>query len=203
MKRLGFDLILLGDPTAGKDTQAAILMKKYSLKPIESGKHWRSMAKKNNAEGRWLRRTMSLGFPTPVVLMKKFLINGLRAIAKNKDLIFIGNPKLKPEAQLLTKLLKQKRRDFFVLYLKIPVSEILKRTKRRARLKSEDDRVRNRISYTKEQMGKTVKYFQVMHKLKFIDSMPPKGEVAAQIQKVLNEFKSNPSLNPSPARGGK
>lgn len=189
MKRLGFDLILLGDPTAGKDTQAAILMKKFTLKPVESGKHWRMMAKKNNAEGRWLRRTMSLGFPTPVVLMKKFIIDNIRQAPKNKDLVFIGNPKLKPEAQLLSKLLNQKKRDFFVLYLRIPVSEILKRTKLRQRLKSEDAGVRNRINYTKRQMSKTVKYFQGLKKLKFIDSTPPIPKVAMNIEKTINDYK--------------
>src|SRR6188472_4455987 len=99
-KKLGFDLIVLGDPTAGKDTQAAILMRKYTMKPVESGKHWRIMAKKKNKEGAWLRRTMSLGYPTPVVLMKKFIINSFRNISSKQDLVFIGNPKLKPEAQL-------------------------------------------------------------------------------------------------------
>ena len=48
MKKLGFDLILLGDPTAGKDTQAAILMKKYELKSVESGKEWRKTSALNS-----------------------------------------------------------------------------------------------------------------------------------------------------------
>ena len=34
MKKLGFDLILLGDPTSGKDTQAAILIKKSACEKI-------------------------------------------------------------------------------------------------------------------------------------------------------------------------
>ncbi len=188
MKRLDFDLILLGDPTAGKDTQAAILMKKYALKPVESGKHWRALAKKNNFDGQWLRKTMSLGYPTPVALMKKFLTDNIRKAPINKDLIFVGNPRLKPEAQLLTKLLKQKHHDFFVLYLKIPVREILKRTKVRPRLKTEDKGVRNRINYTKNQVSKTVAYFQSLNKLKFIDSMPPIPRVAANIEKILHDY---------------
>ena len=106
-KRLNFDLILLGDPTSGKDTQAKILMSKYLLKPVESGKYWRKLAKRGNFEGRWLRRTMSIGRPTPVALMKKFLNQQAGLAPKDKDLIFIGNPRLKPEAQLLKKLLDQ------------------------------------------------------------------------------------------------
>lgn len=191
MKKLGFDLILLGDPTSGKDTQATLLMKKYALKPIESGKYWRAMAKKKNADGAWLRRTMSQGFPTPVVLMKKFLKNNIRNIPKNKNLIFIGNPKLKPEGQLLNKLLNEKHRDYFSLYLKIPVPEILKRTKLRARLKSEDDRVRNRIRYSKKQMGKTVKYFKSLKKLKIINGKQSIPKVTKDILKAIEDYKKS------------
>ncbi|MEK7060111.1 MAG: nucleoside monophosphate kinase [Patescibacteria group bacterium] len=189
MKKLGFDLILLGDPTSGKDTQAVLLMKRYSLKAVESGKHWRTIAKKKNAEGAWLRKTMSLGHPAPVVLMKKFLRDSVRNAPKNKNLIFIGNPKLKPEGQFLTKLLKEKNRDFFVLYLKILVPEILKRTKLRARLKSEDEGVRNRIRYTKRQMSKTVKYFQSLDKLKLINGNQSIPKVTKDILKEIEKHK--------------
>jgi adenylate kinase len=188
MKRLGFDLILLGDPTAGKDTQAALLMKKYVLNPVESGKYWRAMAKKKNAEGEWLRRTMSLGHPTPVALMKKFLINNIAKSSKNKDLIFIGNPRLKPEAQLLKKLLEEKQRDFFALYIKLPVKEIYKRTAERARLKSEDSGVHNRIRYHQEQVSKTVKYFESLKKLKLINGNQTIPKVTKDIEKILNDY---------------
>ncbi|OGE74225.1 MAG: hypothetical protein A3I07_00940 [Candidatus Doudnabacteria bacterium RIFCSPLOWO2_02_FULL_42_9] len=189
MKKLGFDLILLGDPTAGKDTHAEILKKKYSLKAVESGKHWRAMAKKKNADGAWLRRTMSLGHPTPVVLMKKFLISNLSNAPKNKDLIFIGNPRLKPEAQLLVKLFKQKRRDFFVIYIQIPTKEILARTKARARLQSEDQGVWNRIDYTKNQVSKTVKYFRSLKKLRMINGDQTIPNVSKDIQKAISDYK--------------
>lgn len=188
MKRLGFDLILLGDPTSGKDTQAALLMKKYAFKPVESGKHWRKLAKQDTFEGKWLRRTMSLGHPTPVLLMKRFLKSELAKAKKNESLIFIGNPRLKPEAQLLKKLLMNKNRVFFALYIKIPVSEILKRTASRSRLKSEDLGVKNRIKYTKNQVSKTVKYFQSLNKLKFINGYQSIRKVNQDILKTLNDY---------------
>lgn len=189
--RLGFDLILLGDPTAGKDTQAALLMKKYALKPVESGKHWRKLLKVKNADGALLRKTMGLGHPTPVRLMKKFLIDSIKKAPINKNFIFIGNPRLKPEAQLLVKLLKQKNRDFFVLYLKLPISEIYKRSLRRVRTDKESNRqyIKNRINYTHKQVNKTGAYFKSLSKLKFIDSRPPIPKVAANIQKVINDYK--------------
>jgi adenylate kinase len=189
MKKLGFDIILLGDPTSGKDTQANILNKIYHLKSIRSGRYWRALAKKKTKEGAWLRRTMSLGYPAPVVLMRKFLKEQTRKISENKNFIFVGNPKLKPEGQLLNKLLKLKKRDYFVLYIKIPITEILKRTKLRARLKSEDERIKNRLRYTKKQMSKTVKYFQSLEKLKFIDGDQSIPKVTKDLIKEIEEYR--------------
>jgi len=192
MKRLGFDLILLGDPTAGKDTQAANLMRKYALEPVETGKQWRLMVKKNDFRARWLKRTFGKGHPAPVAIVKWFLNNKLKNVSKNKDLIFIGNPRLKPEAQFLVKLLKKKRRDFFVLYLKIPEKEIYRRSyrKRTGRMTQENQEqfIRNVINYTKKQVSKTVAYFSSMRKLKFVDSMPPIPKVSANIEKILHDY---------------
>ena len=170
--RLGFDLIVLGDTTAGKDTQAALLMKKYSLEPVETGKQWRIMAKKNDFRGRWLQRTFGKGHPAPVAIVKWFLSNKIKNISKNKDLIFIGNPRLKPEAQFLVKRLTEKNRNFFVVYLSLPEKEIFRRAKQRGPRAEGDDQtqvVKNRIKYTKNQVSKTVKYFQSMKKLKIIN----------------------------------
>jgi len=191
-KQLGFDLVLLGDPASGKDTQAVLLSKKYDLKPVESGKHWRAMAKKKNADGELLRRTMSRGFPTPVVLMKKFIIENLNKAPKNKNLIFIGNPRLKPEAQLLNKLLKAKKRDFIAIYIKLPKSEILKRAGLRSKVEGRSDDslefVKNRIKYYEEQVSKTVTYFKSINKIKFINGKQSIGEVSKSIQKALNDY---------------
>lgn len=191
-KRLGFDLILLGDPASGKDTQAVALMAKYALKPVESGKHWRILAKKKNADGELLRRTMSRGFPTPVKLMRKFIVNSLKQTPKDKDLLFIGNPRLKPEAQLLNKLLKEKKRQYLTIYIRLPKSEILKRAGIRSKLegRSDDSKkfVKNRIRYYETQVSKTVKYFKLIHKIVYINGKQSIKAVAADIQKVLNDY---------------
>lgn len=184
-KKLGFDLILLGDPTSGKDTQAKFLMRKFALKPVESGKQWRLMVKKNDFRGRWLKRTFGKGYPTPVAIVKWFLNMKVKAASKHQDLIFIGNPRLKPEAQFLVKLLNQRYRDFFVLYLKLPENEIYLRAKNRMIQEDTQANTRRRIVWTKKQVSKTVKYFQKMGKLKFINGNQSIQKVHRDIIKVL------------------
>lgn len=188
MPRLGFDLILLGAPAAGKDTQAELLMKKYNLRAIESGKYWRKMALQKNAGGSLLRKTFSRGNPAPVKLMKQFIVKQLDKAPENSDLIFIGNPRLKPEAQLLAKLLNSKKRDFLAIAINLPPTEI----RRRSLLRMRDDQdwkyVNNRIKMHKVQVSKTLNYFKSLNKLKVVNGNQPISKVAVEIGKIINDY---------------
>ncbi|HYC79690.1 MAG TPA: nucleoside monophosphate kinase [Candidatus Binatia bacterium] len=188
MGKLGFDLILLGAPAAGKDTQAELLSKKYIFQKIESGKHWRKMAGQKNSTGRLLRQTFSKGNPAPVKLMKEFLVKELRKAKQNNNLLFIGNPRLKPEAQLLIKMLKAKGRDFFVINIDLPVAEIKSRSIKRMRDDQDWKYIDNRIKMYRLQVQKTLNYFKSLNKLKVVDGNQTVKKVAQDIQKVLNDY---------------
>lgn len=187
--KLGFDLILLGDPASGKDTQASLLMQKYNLTPVETGKQWRKMVKINNFYGKWLKRTFGQGYPAPVKIVKWFLKNKITKQPKEKDLIFIGNPRLKPEAQFLKKILKNRQRDFFVVYLRLSVKEIFRRAQNRVVQEDTKKITERRIVWTKEQVSKTVKYFQSLKKLKLINGNKHISKVHQDILKAINDYK--------------
>ncbi len=165
-------------------------MKKYAFQPVESGKQWRMMVKKNDFRGRWLKRTFELGHPAPVAIVKWFLNKRVKDASKNKNIIFIGNPRLKPEAQFLVKLLHEKHRDFFVFYIKLPEGEIYSRVLKR-RNQEADTRLRTkrRIEWHKKQvLAKTMKYFLSMHKAKFINGNQSIKKVTQDIQKAINDY---------------
>lgn len=189
MRKLGFDLIFLGAPASGKDTQARLLMNHYELKRVESGAYVRRHLHDRTVLGQVLRRTVGLAQPAPVSVIKIFLADELKRAPKSKNLLFVGNPKLKPEARFLVKNLKLRRRDFLAVYVKLPAKEIIKRSFYRMR---HDDLkkvlVDRRISWHKKQVGETVKYFQKLHKLKFINGNQPVFKVARDIQKAINDY---------------
>lgn len=188
MKRLNFDLIILGAPAAGKDTQAEILRKQFNLLPIESGKFWRQQAKRNDKVGRLLQRTFSKGHPAPVALMKEFLQDKLKNISRKRDLIFIGNPRLKPEAQLLTKILKKENRDFLVLLISLPEREIRLRSLKRLRDNQDWKYIDNRIKMYKYQIQKTVGYFKSLNRLRTVNGNQTISQVAKDIRKIINDY---------------
>jgi len=198
MKKLGFDIILLGIITSGKETQANILKKKYALKFVETGVYSRELTKKKGRDGDWARRTTAKGGPLPVVLLKKFLVKEINNKPKNKNLLFLGGPRLKPEAQLLKKLLDKRKEDFIVFYITLPDKEIYKRSIKRSKghmkeiykLLDAKKIIGIRIKWHKNQVSKTVKYFQSLNKLKLINGNQPIPKVTKDILKEIEKYKT-------------
>lgn len=198
MKKLGFNIVLLGMIASGKETQAGILKKRYALKTVESGMYWRKLLKEKSADGDWVRRTTGKGKPAPVALMKKFLMREISQKPKNKDLLFLGNPRLKPEAQLLKKILAARKEDFLALYVTLPDKEVYKRSiKRKEGNMKEIYKVFDtkkligvRIKWHKDQVGKTVKYFESLGKLKIINGKQSIPKVTKDILKAIEGYKN-------------
>ena len=197
MKKLGFNIVLLGTITSGKETQANILKKKYALKFVETGVYSRKLLKAKGPDGDWSRKTTGKGLPLPVVLLKKFLVKEINNKPKNKNLLFLGGPRLKPEAQLLKKMLSEKGADFLVFYIDLPDKEIYTRSKKRKagnmkqiyKVLDEEKIIKARINYTKKQVSKTVKYFESLGKLKKINGNQPISKVTKDILKEIEKYK--------------
>jgi len=188
-ERLGFHLVLLGQIASGKDTQANILLNKYNFSPVLSGKYWRKLEKEDSPDGEWIRRTTRLGKPAPVALMKKFLLKNIENKPKGKDLLFVGNPRLKPEAQLLKKILTGINENFFALYITLPEKVIYSRSMRSDRYDDTTVNIRRRIKWQKEQVSKSVNYFDSLGKLKKINGNQSVEKVHQDIEKALEYFK--------------
>jgi adenylate kinase family enzyme len=186
--KLPFHIVLLGQVAAGKDTQADLLNKQFEFKKVESGKYWRSLEKENSKAGEMLRKTTSKGLPAPVSLMKQFLLTNLETLPKNKTLLFVGNPRLKPEGQLLHKLMTEKKQYYIVLYIGLTDREVLKRSRLRER--NLDDRiyVTRRIAWHKDQVGKTIDYFKHVAPYARINGNQPVEKVYLDIQKKIYQF---------------
>jgi adenylate kinase family enzyme len=187
--KLGLDLIILGDSASGKDTQAAILQKKYDLYPVASGVYFRKLLKSPKYRS-VLMKTYSKGLPAPTKLMLSLLNESFRKIKPNQNFIFIGAARLKPEAQVLKKYLDKNERDFLVLYIKLPKSEVIKRSLGRGRKEDMDPKfISNRFDYYKKEVSKTVAYYRKSKKLKYVNGKQSISKVAKDIQSIINDYK--------------
>jgi len=196
MKKLGFNIVLLGMIASGKETQANILSKKYALKFVETGVYSRKLLKEKSKNGDWARRTTGKGKPLPTVLLQKFLIKEIKNKPKTKDLLFLGG-RLKPEAQLLKKIMNQRKEKLLVFYITLPDKEVYKRSlKRRESNVKEIYKVfdtkkiiATRIKWHKDQVGKTVKYYQKIGLMRIINGNQPIPKVTKDILKQIREYR--------------
>lgn len=196
MKKLGFNIVLLGMIASGKETQANILKKKYALKFVETGVYTRKLQKERSRDGELARKTAGKGHPLPTILMQKFLTREVNNKPKNKNLLFLGG-RLKPEAQLIKKLLTKYKEDFLAFYITLPDKEVYKRSIKRSQgnmkaiYKIYDTKklIGIRIKWHKNQVGKTVKYYQSLGKMKIINGNQPISKVTKDILKAIEEFK--------------
>lgn len=187
MKKLGFNIVLLGMIASGKDTQANILKKKYALKFVGTGDYTRKLLKEKSKNGDWARRTAGKGQPLPTALLQKFLLKEIEGKPKNKNLLFLGG-RLKPEAQLLKKTMDQKKEDILAFYITLPDKEVYKRSMSRMRNIEDKIYIHKRIKWHKDQVGKTVKYYKGLKKIKIINGNQPIPKVAKDILKAIEGY---------------
>lgn len=195
MKRLGFNIILLGMIASGKETQANILKKKYSLKFVEPGVYSRKLLSEKSKNGEIARKTSGKGRPLPTAMMQKFLIKEIKNKPRNKDLLFLGG-RLKPEAQLLKKLMTEKGEKFLAFFITLPDREVYKRSKLRLegnmkkiyKVLDTPKIIKARINYHKKQVSKTVRYYQKLGLMRIINGNQPISKVTRDIVREIKKY---------------
>jgi adenylate kinase family enzyme len=186
-RQLGFDLVLLGDSTSGKDTQAAILESKYDVLPVASGVYLRSLMRRQKY-AKLLKKVYLYGHPAPTEILLGFLKQSFKKIRKGQNFVFVGAARLKPEAEFLKKYLDGHRRDFLVIYLKISKKEVIRRSLMRGRPGDNDPVfIRNRFEYYRSKVSKTVEFYKKHKKLKYVNGERSIHEVAEAIDKIIHD----------------
>ncbi len=187
-----FNLILLGDPASGKGTQSAKLAKRYGMYDLDMG---REVKKPENLKLYDYARTTAVGKLTPTSVARKIFRNKILHTPSRQGIVFSGTPKMIGEAKFVEGLLREyKRRDPLVLYVHIPVAEILRRMKKRRIymngrvVKRDDDNERalaNRRRYYREQVSQVVEFFKKRYEFRSISGLGSEAEVAARIESAI------------------
>ncbi len=195
-KKPVFNLILLGDPTAGKATQAVRLLKEYSfLQEFDLGAWLRSL-KTDKVEEQRIKMITGKGILVPTQFARAKFKEVIFSTPPSKGIFFDGNPKMLGEAKLIYKWMKEaKRTDPLVIYLSIPRREILKRLGiREANEGRADDRLqslKNRLKYYARDIPAVVRFFKKHYSFKKISGLGTRAEVYKRlITHIKKELKS-------------
>lgn len=191
------NLILLGDPAAGKATQAAILAKKYKMYDFDMGKELNVLRAKDKAVDAALTSNTDKGHLSPTKIVRNILKEIISDIPKSQGIIFDGHPKMIGEAKLVASLLKKSGRENVIfLYLHIPLDETTKRMSNRRgyfagkfgkRADDSDEALKNRVRYYRAQVAQVLEFFGNKFGLHKINGTGSIKEISDRIDKVISK----------------
>lgn len=198
MQQSPLNIFLLGDPAAGKATQAAFLIAKYPLYDLDMGQELRRLKARDPKIRKMLERSYDRGHTTQTVLVRKIFKQKIFSTPKSKGILFDGNPKQIGEAKLVYQWLKkQHRQNSVLIYLSIPMAETIKRMSGRVEYfkgkfsKRADDNaasLKNRVKYYRKNVTGVVKFYKSKYPYKKISGLGTKRDVKKRIVDFLKKF---------------
>jgi adenylate kinase len=164
------DLILFGPPGAGKGTQSAKLIEKYSLTHISTGDLFRKHLKEGTPLGKLAQDYMSKGNLVPDQVVIDMVDDKIKSSGKIEGIIFDGFPRTIPQAEALDSLLGKKQTPIKVLIeLVVPEEELRTRLADRATKENRPDDakpevIENRIAVYKGETAAVADYYKKENK---------------------------------------
>jgi adenylate kinase len=160
------NLILFGPPGAGKGTQSAQLIDKYSLTHISTGDLFRKHLKEGTPLGKLAQDYMSKGNLVPDKVVIDMVDDKIKNSGEIGGIIFDGFPRTRAQAEALDQLLDAKKAPFNVLVeLMVPEDELKKRLAERAVKENRPDDakpevIENRIAVYKSETMSVASYYE-------------------------------------------
>jgi len=160
------NIILFGPPGAGKGTQSAKLIEKYSLLHISTGDLFRKHLKEGTPLGKMAQDYMSNGNLVPDQLVIDMVDDKIKNSPGIGGIIFDGFPRTIPQAEALDTLLENIKAPIQVLVeLVVPEEELKARLASRAIKENRPDDAKpeviaNRISVYKAETVAVAGYYK-------------------------------------------
>jgi adenylate kinase len=164
------NLILFGPPGAGKGTQSAKLIDKYSLTHISTGDLFRKHLKEGTPLGKLAQDYMNKGNLVPDKVVIDMVDDKITNSGKISGIIFDGFPRTLPQAEALDKLLEAKGAPIKILVeLKVPEDELRTRLADRAVKENRPDDakpavIENRIAVYKAETATVADHYKKANK---------------------------------------
>lgn len=164
------NLILFGPPGAGKGTQSAKLIQKYSLTHISTGDLFRKHLKEGTPLGKLAKDYMDKGNLVPDKVVIDMVDDKISNSGKISGIIFDGFPRTIAQAEALDSLLAKKGAPIKILVeLMVPEDELRKRLADRAVKENRPDDakpavIENRIAVYRAETAAVAGYYKKQNK---------------------------------------
>jgi adenylate kinase len=185
------NLILFGPPGAGKGTQSAKIIEKYSLTHISTGDLFRKHLKEGTPLGKLAQDYMNKGNLVPDQVVIDMVDDKIKSSGKIEGIIFDGFPRTIPQAEALDKLLGSKNTPIKVLVeLVVPEDELRGRLADRAAKENRPDDakpevIENRINVYKAETAAVADYYKKHNKYASVIGV---GEIDVIFKNICREI---------------
>jgi adenylate kinase len=185
------NIILFGPPGAGKGTQSAKLIEKYSLTHISTGDLFRKHLKEGTPLGKLAQDYMNKGNLVPDQVVIDMVDDKINSSGNIGGIIFDGFPRTIPQAQALDKLLEGKKAPIKILVeLVVPEQELrLRLADRAAKENRPDDAkpevIENRIAVYKKETAAVAQYYKEHNKYSSVIGV---GEIEDIFKNICREI---------------
>jgi adenylate kinase len=185
------NIILFGPPGAGKGTQSAKIIEKYSLTHISTGDLFRKHLKEGTPLGQLAKGYMDKGNLVPDQVVIDMVDDKIKSSGNIAGIIFDGFPRTIPQAEALDKLLASKQAPIKVLIeLVVTEDELKKRLAERAIKENRPDDakpevIENRISVYKAETVAVAQYYKQHNKYSSVIGV---GEIDAIFENICREI---------------
>jgi adenylate kinase len=187
------NLILFGPPGAGKGTQSAKLIDKYSLTHISTGDLFRKHLKEGTPLGKLAQEYMSNGNLVPDKVVIDMVDDKINNNGEINGIIFDGFPRTKPQAEALDQLLNAKKAPIKILVeLVVTEDELKTRLADRAIKENRPDDakpevIENRIAIYKSETMSVAGYYKNQGKYASVVGVGPIDQIFANICREVDK----------------
>lgn len=197
-------VVLFGPPAAGKGTQAKRLHEKLGVAHLSTGDLLRAAMEQGTDVGKKAAPIVNSGKLVPDEIMIDIIADRIAAPDCKKGFILDGFPRTLGQAVALDSMLGAKKLAIaYVLVMDVDQPQLIKRVENRvAETLARGEKVRpddslekfmGRLKVYNEQTLPTLPHYVSQGKVRRIDGMRSIGGVAAQIDAILSDEKSEKS----------
>ena len=188
------NIVLFGNPGAGKGTQAEFLKDKYNLVHLSTGDIFRFNIKNDTELGRLAQTFMDKGDLVPDAVTIQMLQSEVDKNPQAAGFLFDGFPRTLAQAEALDAFLATKQEEITATVAleaddNILVARLLERGKTSGRPDDQDEeKIRNRYDEYNQKTAPLMHYYKDQDKFYAVDGIGSIAEVTERLSTVLDQL---------------